>query len=192
MLLYLLAFSGLRRGEAFALRWDDIDVEAGQLHVNRAVYQGAIGAPKTKRSARTVDLPQPLVDRLAIYKRSYPPIGVGYVFRTAAGTMLDPDDLHKRTFTPLAVKAGLRPATTEDAADGELFGVHVLRHTYASMLIASGVSFDYVSRMLGHGNIGITLSVYTHLLRETSVSAMGRLAMRMPIAAAPNEEEGAA
>ena len=48
------------------------------------------------------------------------------------------------------------------------------------MLIAAGENFKYVSRQLGHANIQITLNTYSHLLRETSTSAMARLAIRIP------------
>jgi integrase len=83
-------------------------------------------------------------------------------------------------FIPIAVKAKLRPADTKDAENVELVGLHTLRHTYASTLIAQGENFKYVSRQLGHATIAITLNTYSHLLKETSTSAMARLAMRIP------------
>jgi integrase len=63
----------------------------------------------------------------------------------------------------------------------QLVGLHTLRHTYASLLINQGESIKYVSKQLGHASIQITADLYGHLFKETSVSAMNRLAIRIPL-----------
>lgn len=171
MIVYLAAYSGLRRGELFGLKWADLDEGACQLRVQRSNYQGAVTRPKTKHSERAVDLPGRIVEMLKAYRASYPALGGDFIFRTDAGSSLDPDNWYKRSFVPLVKRAGLRP-----------IGLHALRHTYASLLINGGESIKYVSKQLGHASIQITADTYGHLFKETSVSAMNRLSMRIPVA----------
>jgi chromate transporter len=159
-IIRLDVYTGLRRGELFALQWPDVDWEAGgeggRLWVRRSLYQGAVTSPKTVHSERVVDVPQPILDDLAVYREMCPPKDPGYVFRTTTGKPLDPDNWYKRRFLPTLERAGLRRV-----------GVHALRHTYASLLINQGESIKYVSRQLGHASIQITADLYGHLFRET-------------------------
>ena len=163
-LVALAVYSGLRRGELFGLQWRDLDRDAGQIRVERSVYQGSITSPKTKSSTRVVDLPSSIVDRLVAYRETHPPIVGDFVFRTDSGSPIDPDNWYKRRFVPAVKRAELRP-----------IGLHCLRHTYASLLINQGESIKYVSKQLGHASIQITADLYGHLFRETSAAAMRRL-----------------
>ena len=176
-ILYLLAYSGLRRGELFGLQWSDLDEATTRLQVKRSLFQGVLTRPKTQHSERVVDLPEPLVARLRAYRETYPPLTGGYIFHTETGTPLDPDNWYKRVFVPTAQRAGLRASSRDD--DGPAVGLHTLRHTYASLLINQGESIKYVSRQLGHASINITADLYGHLFRETSVSAIERLTQRV-------------
>ena len=177
-ILYQFVYSGLRRGELFGLRWSDLDEHKHRLHVKRSLFQGTVTRPKTKHSARTVDLPEAIVDRLRAYRETSPPLKKGYMFHTHTGTPMDPDNWYKRVFVPTAERAGLRPSE-RDEDDGPAVTLQTLRHTYASLLINQGESIKYVSRQLGHASINITADLYGHLFRETSVSAMERLTQRV-------------
>lgn len=168
-ILYLAVYSGLRRGELFALQWGDLDEDTCQLRVRRSIYQGAITRPKTEHSERTVNLPTRIVNLLADYRESYPALEGDFIFWTKSGTPIDPDTWYKRRFIPTVKRAKLRP-----------IGLHTLRHTYASLLINQGESIKYVSKQLGHASIQITADLYGHLFKETSVSAMNRRSMRIP------------
>lgn len=166
-ILYIAAYAGLRRGELFALKWDDVEEHGksgGRLHVRRSVYQGDVTTPKTAHSARAVDVPRKLLDVLQRHREACPPDEGGYIFRTDEGTPIDPDNWSKRSLPAVRTRAKLRD-----------FGLHTLRHTYASILIAQGESIKYVSRQLGHASIQITADTYGHLFRETSTAAMRRL-----------------
>ena len=178
----LLAYSGVRRGELFGLQWRDLDETSNRLHVQRAVYQGTVGRPKTKHSERWVDLPEPIVARLLVYKKEYPPIKKGFLFRSESGKDLNPDEWFIRVFQPTVQRAGLdTPASTENEEEEEeqTVGIHTLRHTYASLLAAQGENILYVKKQLGHASIAITANLYSHMFRETSVSAMERLSARI-------------
>ena len=164
----VLLYSGVRRGECFALQWGDVDwgtgQDGGRLHVRRGYYRGRTTSPKTKSSVRVIDVPQPVLDDLNVYRAMYPPLGGDLIFRTASGTPLCPDNWTDRCFLPTLKRAGLPH-----------MGLHALRHTYASLLIAQGESPKYVAKQLGHASIGITMDLYVHLFPETSVAAMRRL-----------------
>jgi integrase len=164
------ALSGLRRGELFALQWPDIDAgngrDGGVLHIRRRIYQGDLNTPKTPGSDRVVDVPQRLLDDLAVYRVMHPPIGDGFVFRTATGTPLDPDNWHHRRFVPILKEAGLYRRGT---------GLHALRHGYVSLLAHQGEDIHYIAAQVGHSSVRLTQDVYRHVFAKTRVDAMHRL-----------------
>jgi integrase len=174
-ILATAVYTGLRRGELFGLRWEDVDWTDGRIAVRRSIYQGDVTTPKTMHSIRTVDVPSSLLACLSIYRAHYPPLVEGFIFRTETGTAIDPDNWSKRSLAPILASAeGVGP-----------IGLHGLRHTYASLLINQGESLKYVSRQLGHASIQITADLYGHLFRETSTAAMQRLGARMDAAEEP-------
>jgi integrase len=166
-IVMLGVYAGLRRGELCALRWDDVDWGTGghgRIWVRRAISGGKVTTPKTKGSVRMVDVPDAVLRNLKTFKAAQHAKDTDYLFQTAEGTPMDPDNLTKRIFVPLVQRAKLPHV-----------GLHTLRHTCASLLISHGESIKYVSRQLGHASIQITADTYGHLFRETSVAAMTRL-----------------
>jgi integrase len=118
-----------------------------------------------------VDIPQGLVEELLLYRFAYPPQSE-WLFPNTSGGPQDGDNWSKRVFLPLIQGLGLPQ-----------IGVHALRHTYVSLLIAQGENFKYISRQVGHASIQMTLDIYGHLLKETSVAAMNRLDQRLRLGA---------
>jgi integrase len=164
-------YSGLRRGELFALKWDDVDPGTGQdgggqLHVRRSIYQGAITSPKTEESDRVVDIPQRLLDDLVVYRVMYPVIGEGFVFRQETGRPLDPDTWHRERLVPILEQAKLRLPRA---------GLHALRHTYVSLLINQGEDPRYIADQVGHSTTRLTTDLYAHMFNRVRVQAMRRL-----------------
>ena len=154
-LFLLLGHTGLRPGEAFALRWTDIDFDAGRLQVERAWSAGRIESTKTG-ARRIVDLTDRLVRRLRrlqlerkleARRRGWPEMPP-WVFCTEAGTPLDESRVRK-AFAKALEAAGLPPHRVYD-----------LRHTFASVLLARGVPLTYVSAQLGHALPTTTLQFY--------------------------------
>jgi integrase len=149
-IIRVAVYSGLRRGEIFGLQWSDIDAgdgDGGRIHVRRSIYQGAITTPKTEDSDRVVDVPQRLLDDLAVYKVMYPPISAGFVVRQEKGQPLDPDTWHRQRLVPILKRANLyRPGT----------GLHSIRHTYVSRLIAQGEDVGYIADQVGHSTTRLT------------------------------------
>lgn len=156
-LIALMAGTGLRPGEAFAVSLDRIDFLRRRLRVDRQVVTltgpPAFAPPKTASSVRTVPLPQGVVDALAAHVQAFPPGDGGVLFPATGKGLLRRSRFHEGTWAP-AVKAAGLPVGTRP---------HDLRHFYASLLIRHGESVKTVQDRLGHASAVETLQTYSHL-----------------------------
>ncbi len=156
--------TGLRRGEALALHWADVDLEGGSLRVRGTLARTSqglqISEPKTERSRRTVPLPRSAVETLKAHRKrqTVERLAAGpaweqsdLVFATEIGTALEPRNVLRR-FDVLARKAGL-----------EGVHLHTLRHSAASFLLAAGTHTKVVQQHLGHSSYAITADIYSHV-----------------------------
>jgi integrase len=145
-------YSGLRRGELLALRWEEIDLAAGVIRVERSwdAKEGLI-EPKTRLGRRKVPIAAVLRDHLAEH-RIITGRTSGFVFGRSAVSPFAPDAIRHR-----AERAW-------KAAGAKLISLHESRHTFASLMIAAGVNAKALSTYMGHANIGITLDRYGHLI----------------------------
>lgn len=192
-LLETIAATGLRRGEALGLRWDDIDLQRGVLVVRQQVVQIAgvypctrcqghkgllFDKPKTSSGdARTVELDSGTVGVLlewrlrqdmerAAWGDAY--VDHGLAFAQPDGNPLRPDEVTKR-FSEMCQAAGVRRVR-----------LHDLRHGAASLRLASGTDIAVVSKLLGHSSIAITADTYSHLLEGVGREAAERAAALVP------------
>ena len=153
LLIKLLAYGGLRWGEAVALTADNVDVLRRRVHVRESatLVNGKLvwGTPKSHRS-RTVVIPTFLVDEMA------PALsGNHLVFTSPSGQPLRSPNFLRRVWQPAVTECALRDLVPHD-----------LRHTAASLAISAGGSVKAVQRMLGHSSAQITLDRYTHLFDD--------------------------
>jgi integrase len=169
---------GLRRGEALALRWSDVDLDAGTVRVARTLSRTAAEGltftePKTARSRRTVPLPAPCVEQLRAHRVRQA------AERLRAGSLWADHDLMFPSMvgTPLDPRNALRAcqAVAERAGLGHV-KLHTLRHTCASLLLAQGVHPRIVMETLGHSGISITMDTYSHVLPAQQREAADKLA----------------
>lgn len=168
LLVLVLAYTGIRWGEAAALRVQDIDFQRSRLHIRRNAVEvhGKIhvGTPKS-HTARAVPIPEFLLEQLKFATRDRPrdalvfaaPDG-GYIRRTRS------DDGSKSWFKTALLKADLPMMTTHD-----------LRHTAASLAVQSGANVKTIQRMLGHTSAAMTLDVYSDLFDEDLNAVSDRL-----------------
>jgi integrase len=166
--------SGLRRGELGALRWPDIDLDAGTLRVERALEETKRGGiafkpPKTRHGRRVVTLPVSTVAMLRAHRKAQQEHRLRFGLGKAEPDALVFPDWDGTPRSPRAVT--LEWGKMAKAAGLTVRGFHCLRHTHASMLIASGLDVLSLSRRLGHGSAAITLGVYGHLFKPDDRAA---------------------
>ncbi|MED9969321.1 MAG: tyrosine-type recombinase/integrase [Ruminococcus sp.] len=173
MMIMLLIYTGMRRGELFGLEWKDIDFENGYLSVVRtSQYIGnktlITKEPKTKSSHRKMKLSNDIIKMLKSYQvwqieQRFKACGdwneTDRLFTQWNGLPMYPDSLTK-WFNGFLKRHNLRHVT-----------LHSLRHTNATLMIAEGTDIRTVSSRLGHSNTSTTLNIYTHALKSKDEQA---------------------
>jgi len=158
---YLALWTGMRRNEILALRWQDIDLDKGTISVNGSIdrVNGRLERreTKTEKSCRTISISTSACDLLRQRKgqliaQGLVPRDGDYIFSKADGQPYDPDAV-THAFAKIAKSAGL-PHTR----------LHDLRHAHASFLIKQGIPAKVISERLGHSGISITMDTYGHLM----------------------------
>jgi integrase len=171
--------TGLRLGELLGLAWGDVDLEGRSLVVRRALSRARGGGfelaePKTPRSRRTVMLPAVALEALRRQKarQAADRLAAGTAWQDRAGLVFS--DPLGRPWAPSAVSHAFHAVAVRLALPVRL---HDLRHTAASLMLATGVPLKVVSEALGHSSIAITADVYSHVtpdLRREAADAMDR------------------
>ena len=167
----LLSKTGLRLGEAIALRWSDLDFNSHLIHVRQNMVRGKITTPKSKQT-RKVDMSEHLeaVLKALKHQRKEEKLKHGWqeipelVFFNSNLNPYDINNLRKQVFFKILDKAGLRRIR-----------IHDLRHTYASLLLENGESPVYVKEQLGHHSIKITVDFYGHFIPGASRDSVNKL-----------------
>ncbi len=168
-LIYTLAYTGIRIGEASALRVRNIDLLRKRILVTEAASEvdgvRIVGDTKT-RQKRQVAVPRFLAEILSEHLATFstPADGDALVFRSEAGTPIG-QHAFRRTFRRACARAGLSPAPR----------VHDLRHTAASLAIAAGAHPKLIQDMLGHSSVTTTMNVYGHLFDSLHEEVADRL-----------------
>jgi integrase len=170
-LFLLLLRTGMRIGEALALRWGDIDFNGRFIHVQRGLARQKIETPKNGKTRR-VDISRQLCEVLMAHKteceKKGMALGLGaapeYVFTNEEGGFIDLSNWRKRVFWKVLEKANLRKIRIYD-----------LRHTYATIRISKGDNIGDVSKQLGHSSVKTTMDIYYHWIpggKKTEVDGL--------------------
>jgi integrase len=174
--LFALALGGgLRQGELLGLQWDDIDFAKGVVTVKRSLAQlkgkFLLKEPKSKRSRRAVKLPDFALAALREHRAEMLKEGniTAPVFCTKTGNYLGKSNMIRQVFKPIVKEANAAALAAAEKSGGDPLLIpdvrfHDLRHTHASLLLASGESIKAVSQRLGHSTVELTLRVYCHLM----------------------------
>ncbi len=170
-LVTTVALTGMRIDEALALRWGDVEIDAGNLHVRRSLSWAAgtparavFTLPKTKSGLRTIPFPAELSHALKLWKLQCPKGEADLIFPNPEGQPIHRTNLLRSALYPACRRAGLRQV-----------GFHSLRHSYASILIMNGASITETQHLLGHGDPSMTLRRYVHWLKGVKTDSADKL-----------------
>ena len=164
-------YCGLRPGEAAALAWEDLDLEAAVVHVRRGLRRHpdghlTVGPTKTAHSVRSLGLPEPVADafrrRRAAQVSEQLSVGAawsnpdGLVFTGSTGAPLQPK-VRRHDFNRTAARAGI----------GDGWSPNDLRHTCTSLMSDAGIPLEVVADQLGHRDVTMASRHYRHKVRPT-------------------------
>lgn len=182
-LVHLMAYTGLRQGEALALKWSDIDFENKKITVNKTAARikekQTLQTPKTKNSKRVISIDPTTLSILRSWKKDQIKIyfkngkhfegDENFIFTNQRGEWVH---IHNfiRYFKRFIADHKLKPITP-----------HGLRHTHASLLFSAGVEPKNISDRLGHSTVQITLDLYTHITEEQRTDTVDKLLEYMVI-----------
>lgn len=169
-LWHLICTTGMRRGEALGLQWEDVDLDAGRLSIKRTLIQIAnytkdgtdwtLGAPKTRSGFRLVELDARTVAVLRAHRARQAEerlrLGGHYLTNDFVFTRHDGRPLH-----PKLVSQQFRRLVRR--LELPTLSVHGLRHTWATLALQAGVHPKVVQERLGHAQISVTLDTYSHV-----------------------------
>lgn len=182
-LVHLMSYTGLRQGEALALKWSDIDFENKKITVNKTAARikekQILQTPKTKNSKRVISIDPATLSILRSWKKDQIKIyfkngkhfegDENFIFTNQRGEWVH---IHNfiRYFKRFIADHKLKPITP-----------HGLRHTHASLLFSAGVEPKNISDRLGHSTVQITLDLYTHITEEQRTDTVDKLLEYMVI-----------
>ena len=177
-------YTGIRQGEQRALCWRHIDFDAGMIYVRQAFKAGSrkIGSPKSKHSIRDVPMSPALAAQLREHRATLAEThglqavqADSFVFPTASGRDIDP-----KFFQHVMNRAVARaPGWGERARKVVGWSWHDLRHTYASLMLSSGMNLTDVACYMGHRDAGVTRAVYALFLQNEERDERARHAIQL-------------
>ncbi len=165
LILRVLSFTGMRKGELYPLKWSDIDLKNKTIDINKTMTtvnkQFIVSTPKTKGSKRSISIDDKTILELKSWKKKQKEI----LFKYGKRTLQDTKQLvfHKRNNSLL--DSAYINRLLKDKLHSNL-SPHSFRHTHASLLFESGASIKDVQKRLGHSSMAVTMDVYTHVTKE--------------------------
>jgi integrase len=190
---WLLATTGMRRGEALGLTWADVDLDRQLIRVHRTLITTDVqrkdapgfawGTPKTAKGRRTIALDDAAIAALKAHRTRQRAerlaLGAAYQDEDLVICQADGTPIHPKTISYQFSKAAR-------AAGLPKIRLHDLRHTHATLALLAGVHPRVVQERLGHANVSITLDTYSHVDLDLQAAAAARVAALLT---APDPEE---
>lgn len=182
-LVHLMAYTGLRQGEALALKWSDIDFENKKITVNKtAVWikgKQTLQTPKTKNSKRVISIDPTTLSILKNWKKDQ----IKIYFKNGKHFEGDENFIFTNQWSDWVQIHNFIPYFKRFVTSHALKPItpHGLRHTHASLLFSAGVEPKNISDRLGHSTVQITLDLYTHITEEQRTDTVEKLLEYMVI-----------
>ena len=165
----LLAFTGMRKGEALALNWSDIDFNKKQVHITKGVVLDEneipmISTTKTKKSVRTVSLDDESIATLRKWKieqaKELMSIGINSLNKHQLLFTYDANKLYRPSYSNCWLEQIIKKYNLKKIT------MHGFRHSHCSLLFEMGTPIQVVQDRLGHTNIKTTMDIYTHVTEK--------------------------
>jgi integrase len=183
------AYAGLRRSELQGLLWENY--QDGYLRVTRAIWEGQVNEPKTRRSGGAVPVIKHLADRLDLYRMHCGNPQSGPMFANLSGNPMNLNDLLHREILPAldrcahcrkdkANHAGAGHKFERDASRPMWRGWHAARRGLGSNLYALGVPEKAIQDILRHANVSTTNTYYIKTAPQQITDAMAKLEQALP------------
>jgi integrase len=153
-IVHLAATTGIGRGELFALKWQDVDLEHGRLKIVRSIVDQSVGDTKTRGSKRPLPMSDDVVAALSNW-RSATDYG-----RDEDWVFASPQLLGEKPYWPKALLIRQVLPAADRAGITKRIGWHTFRHTFATLLQSSGAGVKVTQELLRHSSPVMTLGTY--------------------------------
>lgn len=168
-LFRLLAFSGMRKGEALALTWNDLDFKNEAVTINKTLTRGLenkliIQTPKTASGKRSIALDPITLTMLNTWRKRQAMDFLKLGFNTMSGEQLIFPNTKNELMSPTKPDKVLEKIIQRN--DLKRITVHGFRHTHCSILFEAGASIKEVQDRLGHSDIKVTMNIYAHVTEK--------------------------
>lgn len=174
VLFRLLAFSGMRKGEALALTWRDINFKTNEIRINKALSRGKdnklyIKSTKTNE-ARTIKMDEKTMNILRMWKKKQKEDYFKLGFNTSKPSQLVFSNEKNEFIQPTKTREWI--LYVQEKYNLKKVTTHGLRHTHCSLLFESGATLKEVQDRLGHSDIKTTMNIYTHVTKKAQEQAI--------------------
>lgn len=179
VLFHLIAYSGMREGEALALTWEDFNINSGSIYINKSIsrginYKSYVSTPKTSSSCREIHLDPKTIGLLKKWRETQ-----------QEKTLQFQDTVNKKMqfiFTNennehfYSGFVGKKLQSLSKIYDFDKITVHGLRHTHCTLLLEAGVSLKAVQDRLGHSSMEMVMNIYSHVNKKEKILTGNKLA----------------
>jgi integrase len=162
ILFALMAYLGLRTGEAFGLTWANVDLAGAVLCVRQSTWCGHVQTVKSKTSRRDLPLPEALTAMLADYRQRWKPNALDLLFSNHWGRAISASYVRKKVLHPIRERLGIPRGA-----------FHAFRHGHATTMFSEGANPKVVQDSMGHSDIKTTMK-YTHQIENDRREAVER------------------
>lgn len=174
VLFRLLAFSGMRKGEALALTWRDINFNTKEIRINKALSRGKnsklyIKSTKTNE-ARTIKMDEKTMGVLRMWKKKQKEDYFKLGFNTSKPSQLVFSNEKNEFIQPSKTREWM--LYVQEKYNLKKVTTHGLRHTHCSLLFEAGATLKEVQDRLGHSDIKTTMNIYTHVTKKAQEQAI--------------------
>lgn len=181
VLFYLLSFSGMRKGEALALNWSDVNFNKNEIRINKALSRGKdnrlyIKSTKTG-TPRTIKMDSTTMAILKEWKKKQKQDYLVLGYNTMQPKQLVFSNEQNEFLQPTKTRKWLEHVLTK--YDLPKITTHGFRHSHCSILFEANVSLKNVQVRLGHSDIKTTMNIYAHVSEQAKDGAVSKLDMYM-------------